>query len=141
MINSVVLMGRLTYQPEIKVTPSGVSVLRLQIAVDRNYQKQGEERKTDFIDCVAWRNTAEFIGKKFKKGNMIAIEGNIQTESYTDKNGDKRKSVDVIVNQASFCGSKAESNGQQATPFNNPAPTYYENNDFEEIEDEDDLPF
>lgn len=110
-INISVLTGRLTADVELKTTPSGVSVCSFSLAVDRKYQPQGEERATDFIDCVAWRNTAEFISKYFKKGSMIGIEGEIQTRTYTDKEGKKRKVTEVIVNNASFCGSKSESNG------------------------------
>ena len=112
MINSVVLMGRLTYEPELKSTPSGVSVIDFQIACDRNYQAKGEERKADFIDCQAWRQTAEFIARYFHKGSMIAIEGCIQTNNYTDNKGNKRKSVTVVVNNVSFCGSRADGGNQ-----------------------------
>lgn len=130
MINTVALMGRLTYEPEIKTTPQGVSVICFQIACDRNYTPQGQERQADFIDCVAWRGTAEFIGKYFKKGDLIAIDGSIQTENYTDKNGNKRKAVEVVVDNASFCGAKNTNES--------PAPDA----DFEEItDDDDDLPF
>lgn len=141
MLNMVGLMGRLTYEPEIRVTTSGVSVLRFQIACDRTYQKAGEERKADFIDCVAWRQTAEFIGKYFHKGSMIAIEGTIQTDNYIDKNGNNRKQVEVVANNVSFCGSKADNNDNaQAAPAQEYAST--DNSDFEEIvEDDDDLPF
>lgn len=141
MINSVVLMGRLTYDPELRSTPNGVSVIRFQIACDRQYQANGEERKADFIDVTAWRQTAEFISRYFHKGSMIAIEGSIQTENFTDKDGNKRKSVQVVANNVSFCGSKAENSA--ASPFNQPAPSYAEadDNDFEEIVDDDDLPF
>ena len=83
MINSVVIMGRLTFDPELRTTPTGVSVVRFQVACDRNYQKSGEERKADFIDVTAWRQTAEFISRYFRKGSMIAVEGSIQTDSYT----------------------------------------------------------
>ena len=107
MINSVVIMGRLTYEPELRATPSGVSVVRFQVAVDRSYQKAGEERKTDFIDVTAWRQTAEFVSKYFHKGSMIAVEGSIQTDNFTDKDGNKRKSVQLVANQVSFCGSPA----------------------------------
>lgn len=141
MLNMVGLMGRLTYEPEIRVTTSGVSVLRFQIACDRTYQKAGEERKADFIDCVAWRQTAEFIGKYFHKGSMIAIEGTIQTDNYIDKNGNNRKQVEVVANNVSFCGSKADNNDNaQAAPAQEYASS--DNSDFEEIvEDDDDLPF
>lgn len=135
-MNIVGLIGRITYPLEMKVTPSGVSVLRFQIAVDRNYTPKGEERKADFIDCVAWRGTAEFIGKYFKKGDLIAIDGSIQTENYTDKNGNKRKSVDVVVNNASFCGAKSAESESTATPSLDVST-----NDFEEIIDDDDVPF
>ena len=147
MINSVVIMGRLTYEPELRATPSGVSVVRFQVAVDRNYQKAGEERKTDFIDCTAWRQTAEFVCKYFHKGSMIAVEGSLQTDNYTDQNGEKRKSVQLVASQVSFCGSKAESGttGANSNPaFAQPAPSYAsaDNSDFEEIvDDDDDLPF
>lgn len=141
-LNNVTLMGRLTYSPELKSTPSGVSVLRFQIACDRNYQAQGQERQADFIDCMAWRQTAEFISRYFHKGDMIGIEGSIQTSNFTDKDGNKRKSVDVVANNASFCGSKQQSN---SNPNLNVAPPTYasaDNSDFEEIVDEDDdLPF
>ena len=133
MINNAVIMGRLTYEPELRATPSDVSVVRFQVAVDRNYQKAGEDRKTDFIDVTAWRQTAEFVSKYFHKGSMIAVEGSIQTDNFTDKDGNKRKSVQVVANQASFCGSKAESGAQTAAP----APDA----EFEPIDDDDDLPF
>lgn len=139
-MNIVGLMGRLTFEPEIRVTTSGVSVLRFQIACDRAYQKAGEERKTDFIDCVAWRQTAEFIGKYFHKGSMIAIEGTIQTGNYTDKNGNNRKQVEVIANNVSFCGSKADNDNAQVAPAQEYASA--DNSDSEEIvKDDDDLPF
>jgi len=146
MINTVALMGRLTYEPEIKSTASGVSVLRFQIAVDRNYQRQGTERQADFIDCVAWRQTAEFISRYFHKGSLIAVEGSIQTQNYTDKDGNNRKSVEVVANNVSFCGSRND-NGAGApnqAAFEQPAPSYAsaQSSDFEEIvDDEDDLPF
>ena len=102
MINSVVLMGRLTYEPELKTTTSGLSVIRFQMAVDRNYQSQGQERQADFIDVVAWRQTADFVSRYFHKGSMIAVEGSIQTNNFTDRDGNKRKSVEVVANQVSF---------------------------------------
>ena len=144
MINTVALMGRLTYDPELKSTPSGVSVLRFQIAVDRNYQRAGQERQADFIDCVAWRQTAEFISRYFHKGSMIAVEGSIQTSNYTDKDGNKRKQVEVSANNVSFCGSRNESGSGAGAEFSQPAPSYAnaDNSDFEEIvDDDDDLPF
>ncbi len=146
MINMVALMGRLTYEPELKTTPSGVNVIRFQVACDRSYQRAGGERQADFIDCVAWRQTAEFISRYFHKGSMIAVEGTIQTQNYTDKSGNNRKSVEVVANNVSFCGSKADNAGAApAQPtYNEPAPSYSNTtgSDFEEITDEDDdLPF
>lgn len=141
MINSTVLMGRLTYEPELRTTPSGVSVCRFSIAVDRNYTPKGEERRADFIDITAWRQTAEFVCRYFHKGSMIALEGSIQTENFTDRDGNKRKSVTVVANNVSFCGSKAESSTTN-TAFTQPSPGYdgADNSDFEEIAD-DDFPF
>lgn len=140
MINMVALMGRLTFEPEVRTTPSGVSVMRFQIACDRSYQKSGQDRQADFIDCVAWRQTAEFISRYFHKGSMIAVEGTLQTSSYTDKNGNQRKQVEVLANNVSFCGSKSETGsaaGSQLEPNNSNA----DNSDFDEIPDDDDLPF
>lgn len=116
MINNVVLMGRLTAAPELKTTQSGISTVRFGVAVERRYNKQGEERQTDFVDCVAWRQTAEFVSKYFNKGSMIAVIGSIQTRNYEDKNGNKRKAVEVQVDNVSFCGSK----GETGTGGNNP---------------------
>lgn len=132
MINNVVLMGRITHDLELKSTPSGVSVTSFTIAVDRSYAKQGEQRQADFIDCFAWRNTAKFITRYFRKGSMIAVTGEINTRNYEDKNGNKRKAVEVLVNNASFCGEKNNAPDLNVTP---PA------NGFEEIENDNDLPF
>lgn len=143
MINSVIIMGRLTYDPELRTTPNGISVVRFQVACDRNFSRSGEDKKTDFIDVTAWRQTAEFVSRYFRKGSMIAVEGSIQTENFTDKDGNKRKSVTVVANNVSFCGSKAES-GTSNPAFSQPAPSYAsaDNSDFEEIvDDDDDLPF
>ncbi|MDE6767114.1 MAG: single-stranded DNA-binding protein, partial [Eubacterium sp.] len=134
MINMVALMGRLTYEPELRTTSSGISFLRFQVACDRNFQSQGQERQADFIDCIAWRQKAEFISRYFHKGSMIAVEGSIQTSNYTDKDGNNRKQVEVVANNVSFCGSKAES-GTTNPAFSQPAPSYAsaDNSDFEEI--------
>lgn len=124
-INKVILMGRLTFEPELKATPSGVAVIRFQIACDRNYQTKGKERKADFIDITAWRQTAEFVKRYFHKGSMIAVEAHLQTDLFTDKDGTNRKAVLVVAEQVSFCGSKAD---------NSPPGI---NTDFEPIDDED----
>lgn len=147
MVNVVVLMGRLTYEPELRATQSGVNVLNFQIACDRNYQAKGQERQADFIDCQAWRQTAEFISRYFHKGDMIAVEGTLQTSNFTDKDGNKRKTVTVVANNVSFCGSKQESKPNldvSKGDYTQPVSTYAsaDNSDFEEIEDDDDdLPF
>ena len=144
MINSVIIMGRLTYDPELRTTPNGISVVRFQVACDRNFSRSGEDKKTDFIDVTAWRQTAEFVSRYFRKGSMIAVEGSIQTDNFTDKDGNKRKSVQVVANNVSFCRSKAESGTTSNPVFSQPAPSYAsaDNSDFEEIsDDDDDLPF
>ena len=147
MINNVVLMGRLVADPELRTTPTGVSVTSFAIAVERSYAKQGEERSADFIDIVAWRQSADFITRYFRKGSMIAIEGSLQTRTYTDKDGNKRKAVEVLANRVSFCGSKSETGTAGASRFDTPAGNNgaaYASagaDDFESIVDEDDLPF
>jgi single-strand DNA-binding protein len=103
--NLVVLTGRLTAAPEIKTTPSGKSVCSFTIAVDRGY---GDNKETDFITCVAWEKTAEFIGKYFNKGSEIGIEGSIQTRRWTDKNGNSRTAFEIRVINTQFIGGKKE---------------------------------
>ena len=143
MLNVVVIMGRLTADPELRTTQSGISVTSFSVAVNRNYSKDGNNQ-TDFINCVAWRNNAEFISKYFTKGQMIAIKGSLQQNNYTDKDGNKRTSYDVVVDTADFCGSKNESGGNGASARNE-APASFSNvdtGDFEEISmGDDDLPF
>ena len=148
MINMVALMGRLTYEPELRSTPNGLAVIRFQVACDRTYQKDSQNRQADFIDCVAWRQTAEFISRYFHKGSMIAVEGSIQTSNYTDKNGAQRKQIEVVANNVSFCGSKAENSSQGTQGAQNEQYTQngmnidYDDADFEEIvDDDDDFPF
>lgn len=102
MINKVILSGRLTHDVEIKTTPSGKSVAQFSLAVERSFAKQGEERQTDFITCVAWGKTAEFIGRYFGKGRSIAIIGNLRTRTYDDKNGVKHYVTEVYVDEAQF---------------------------------------
>ena len=107
MLNRIILMGRLVADPELRQTPNGVSVASFRIAVDRNYQsKETGERQADFISCVAWRQTGEFISRYFQKGRMIALEGSLQTRNYEDKTGAKRTAYEVIVDQAYFADSK-----------------------------------
>ena len=111
MLNKVILMGRIVQDLELKQTQNGAAVLSFTIAVDRNFVKQGEERQSDFIDCVAWRNQAEFISKWFGKGRMIAIVGNLRKRVYEDKNGTKHYVTEVYVDEASFTGEKANNGG------------------------------
>ena len=116
MLNSVTLMGRLVADPELKTTQNGTSVVSFRLAVERNYAPQGQEWQADFIPCVAWRQTAEFIGKYFTKGRMIAVEGSLQSRNYEDKNGQKRTAIEVIVDQAYFADSKPAAPAQETPP-------------------------
>lgn len=124
MLNRVILMGRITQELELKQTPNGTSVLSFSVAVDRNYAKQGEERQTDFINCVAWRQQAEFINRYFGKGRMIAIEGNLRTRTYDDKNGVKHYVTEVYVDSVSFTGEPKQG-GSGSNYQNN-----YQNNNY-----------
>lgn len=148
MLNQVALMGRLTADPELRHTPANISVTTFTIAVNRSYVKQGAERQTDFIDIVAWRNTAEFICKYFKKGQMMAVEGSIQTRTYTDKEGKNRKAFEILANNVYFTESRAassasvpgmERDAESALP--EPGFASGDNDDFAVIADDDDLPF
>ena len=105
MLNNVILMGRLTADPELRQTTSGISVARFNLAVDRNYNK---EKETDFIPVVVWRQTAEFVSKYFRKGSMIAVRGELHQTHYKDKNGNDRSSFEVVSDMVSFCGEKKE---------------------------------
>lgn len=126
MLNSVIIMGRLTADPELRTTPNGLSVTSFTVAVDRNY-KSGDERQTDFISVVAWRGTADFVTRFFKKGQMIAVQGSLQVRNYEDKNGNKRTAYDVVADNVSFCGSKSEGSNNTyaaARPESAPAVSY-----------------
>ena len=152
MLNIVAIMGRLVYDPELKTTPQGTSVCSFRIACDRSYSKPGEQRQADFIDVVAWRQSAEFVSKHFQKGSMIAIEGSLQTRQYQDKNGNNRTAVEVVANNISFAGAKRQ-DSQSASSYEqqtfNPvqqakAQTGFAQgsaDDFAVISDNDDLPF
>lgn len=130
-------MGRLTADPELRKTPSGVSVTRFTVAVDRAY-KQGEERKADFINVIAWRSTSEFICKYFKKGSMIAIQGSIETGSY-EKDGVKRNTFEIVADNVSFCGSKNDGQGGNSSQ-NEPQATESAY-DIDYDDSDSDLPF
>lgn len=151
MINRVVLMGRLVADPELKTTASGISVTTFRIAVDRSYVKSGEERQADFFDIVAWRYTAEFICKHFRKGSLIAIDGSLQSRTYQAKDGTNRYVVEVVADNASFTGERRDSSaGSYGGGYSQPAPQYTEqtpsysngsSQDFMEVQLDDDLPF
>jgi single-strand DNA-binding protein len=138
-------MGRITQDLDLKSTPSGASVLQFNVAVERSFVKQGEDRQTDFITCVAWRQQAEFISKYFGKGRMIAIEGNLRTRTYEDKNGSKHYVTEVYVDSVSFTGEpKQDGNSQNNTyarPTQNQTMSIGDINDFEEILSDDGVPF
>ena len=124
MLNHITIMGRLTRDPELRRTGSGVAVASFTVAVDRDFSpKDGGERETDFIDCVAWRQTGEFVSKYFTKGRMAVVSGRLQIRSWTDKDGNKRRTAEVIADNVYFGDSKRESDGA-APAYGNPAPAY-----------------
>lgn len=136
--NSATLGGRLTADPELKTTPNGVTVTSFTVAINRR-TGEGKENIADYINCIAWRQTAEFITRYFKKGSSICVVGAIQTRSWTDKDGNKRYATEVIVDRAYFVDSKSENNVQTEN-----SGTYEEavsQARFEEIDTDDDLPF
>lgn len=110
MVNTAVLMGRLTTTPELRYTSSNVPVTSFTLAVNRSYVKSGSERQTDFIDIVAWSSTAEFVSTYFSKGQLIAVEGSIQTRTYQDKDGNNRKAFEVVANKVHFAGARKDNN-------------------------------
>lgn len=146
MLNHIVLMGRLTRDPEMRTTPNGIPVTSFSIAVDRDFASAGTEKQTDFIDIVAWRKTAEFVSKYFAKGSMAVVSGRLQLRDWNDKDGNKRRSAEVVADNVYFGDSKKSGgtsassprDAYPATPFNAP-PT----SDFSELDDKDDgdLPF
>lgn len=148
-------MGRITQELELKTTASGISVTSFSIAVDRNYVKQGEQRQTDFINIVCWRQQAEFVCRYFGKGSMIAIEGQLQSRTYQAKDGTNRYVTEVVADNVSFTGERREQNNNgynnnngygnyNQAPVQQQQPASYSNgtsSDFEEMPLDDDLPF
>ena len=132
MLNSVILMGRLTREPELRQTDKGTLVCSFSVAVDNGY---GETKKTDFINCVAWKGTAEFVSKYFTKGQMIALAGRLSTRTWDD-NGTTRYATEVSVREVEFCGGKNE--GQNNTSDASPLP---DADGFAPMGNDDDLPF
>lgn len=132
MLNVTVLMGRLVADPELRHTQSDIAVTSFTIAVDRSYQKAGTDRQADFIDIVAWRSTAEFVCKYFSKGQLVAVQGSIQTRSYQDKDGNKRKVFEIVADEVHFAEKKKEQQSSSAAPSGYDAPPPVS---------DDDLPF
>lgn len=153
MLNQVSLMGRLTADPELRHTPNDVAVTTFTVAVNRSYVKQGSERQADFIDIVAWRNTAEFVCRYFRKGQMIAVTGSIQTRTYQDREGKNRKAVEVVADNVYFTESRNSSGGSASggnTSYNTDPTDDQDKNtsyssgsvdDFTVIANDEDLPF
>ena len=158
MLNHITIMGRLTRDPELRRTGSGIAVASFTVAVDRDFGgRDGGEKETDFIDCVAWRQTGEFVSKYFTKGRMIVVSGRLQIRSWTDKDGNKRRTAEVVADNCYFGDSKRDSDGGNAYGgntygggYNAPAPSYGGYNapaanpasDFAMLDDDDaQLPF
>ena len=140
MLNSVSFIGRLTADPELRTTPNGASVTTFTIAVERPFQKSGQDKQTDFFDLVAWRGTAETITRYFHKGNLICVQGYMTTRTYTDKNGINRKVYELVTEHVHFVESKkATENPADITPP--PSPPQADNDGFTELASDDDLPF
>ena len=124
MLNHIVIMGRLTRDPELRRTGSGIAVTSFSLAVDRDFSpKDGGERETDFIDCVAWRSTGEFVSKYFTKGSMAVVSGRLQIRSWNDKDGNKRRSAEVVADNVYFGDSKRSGDQQRSGSYDS-APGY-----------------
>ena len=149
MLNKIVIMGRLTRDPELRRTGSGTAVTSFSLAVDRDFKSQSGEKETDFIDVVAWRQTAEFVSKYFTKGRMAVVEGRLQLRDWTDKDGGKRRSAEVVAENVYFGDSKRDGAGENSAPPAYGAPAgrgssapAESHSDFAEIGEEDgELPF
>ena len=137
MLNHITIMGRLTRDPELRRTGTGVAVASFSIAVDRDFGgKESGEKETDFIDCVAWRSTGEFVSKYFTKGSMIVVSGRLQIRSWTDKDGNKRRSAEVVVDNVYF-GESRRSN-ESSSGYSPGTPSYITPaSDFAMLEDDD----
>lgn len=148
-LNKVVLCGRLTADPELKQTQSGIAVVSFTLAVNRRFASKSADGQSntqaDFINCVAWRNTAEFISRYFKKGSSLCVTGSIQTRSWNDNTGAKRYSTEVVIDEAMFVDSRSESSAASSyMPDAYGTPSFSsgaETPNFEEVKTDDDLPF
>lgn len=139
MLNKWEGMGRLTKDPELRRTPSGTAVATFSIAVDRDFKGKDGERETDFIDIVAWRQTAEFVSKHFTKGRMAVVEGRLQIRDYTNKDGQKRRVAEIVADNISFGDSKRDNDGERSA-YKDPssyADEYGAGNDWNEIDEGD----
>ena len=133
MLNHIVVMGRLTRDPELRRTASGTAVANFTLAVDRDFSpKDGGEKETDFIDCVAWRNTAEFVSKYFTKGSMAIVSGRLQIRTWTDNDGNKRRNAEVEVASMYFGDSKKSSEGN--SPYQGKSSSYVSENPYAQTE-------
>ena len=144
MLNKIIIMGRLTRDPELRRTASSTAVAGFTLAVDRDFKSQNGEKSTDFIDVVAWRNTAEFVAKYFTKGRMAVVEGRLQIRDWKDKDGNNRRSAEVVAENVYFGDSKRDGApaGDYAAPMGGYAAPVSTTSSLSEIEDEDgDLPF
>ena len=144
MLNHIAIMGRLTRDPELRRTGSGVAVASFTVAVDRDFGgRDGGEKETDFIDCVAWRQTGEFVSKYFTKGRMIVVSGRLQIRSWTDNEGNKRRSAEVVADNVYFGDSKKDGAAEiSSTPANNYVPPVQpDSGDFVLLDDDAQLPF
>lgn len=150
MLNKIIVMGRLTRDPELRRTQSGLSVTSFSVACDRDFKSQSGEKEPDFIDIVAWRTTAEFVCKYFSKGRMAVVEGRLQIRDWQDNNGNKRRSAEIVAESVYFGDSKRDGNCQQSGQQQSPQAGYQDASgydpayvsDFAQIEDDDsDLPF
>ena len=148
MLNHITIMGRLTRDPELRRTGSGVAVASFTVAVDRDFSpKDGGEKETDFIDCVAWRQTGDFVSKYFTKGRMIVVSGRLQIRSWTDKDGNKRRTAEIVADNVYFGDSKRD--GDSGSAYSAPAsfggysaPSQSSTSDFAMLDDDDaQLPF
>lgn len=139
-LNKVILIGNLTADPELKQTPSGVSVVSFTIAINRRKAKDAEKAQADFINIVTWRQTAEFVSRYFKKGKPICVCGSIQSRSYTDNQGNKRYVTEVLAGEVGFVESKSEPAPNSATYIPD-AYTAAPSPQFEDVPDDGDLPF
>lgn len=135
MLNKIVLMGRLTRDPELRTTGKDTKVASFSIAVDRDYSS-GDNKETDFIDIVAWRHTAEFVSKYFSKGRMAVVSGRLQIRDWTDKDGNKRRSAEVVADNIYFGDSKRDAAPTGGTAVEQPAGAYQQI-----MDDDGDLPF